>query len=293
MGDFLILFFILSILMYISLMASATNSPFGDQVKPKEFIIGLLIALVSSVFILTIKNAFGFLVIFSMLLLPPLYVFLYIPKRIEKEDEEQNRLDKIQNIIAVDESTKKKLHVFLSAIIRNINDISGVRAEDDAMLIEAINDSIDNILLEEIKPIHFSLSSVQSEKNTIFEYIDNHELSNNIIFKRLKSVFITNETTKENSNIDETARKKLRRKINEIFRYVLDMPAVKDEDNRMLEEAISHSIDEILQDADIKEFYYQDPLVQSDINLMLEHLDEHQLSNRLVVKRLKNLFGAK
>ncbi|PZN75378.1 MAG: hypothetical protein DM484_18975 [Candidatus Methylumidiphilus alinenensis] len=151
----------------------------------------------------------------------------------------------------------------------------------------AINDSIDNILLDDIPYANFLSRTVQSEKKTIFELIAQHNLEHHLVFKRLKNVFALSEQA-ENSS--DTGCKILQRRINEIFRYVMDMPANQEKDNQLLERMISSTITEILQDYEIKEFYYQNSFVQSDLNLVLEHLEKHNFSVLPSVIRLKNLF---
>ncbi len=208
-----------------------------------------------------------------------------------KEFEKTKKLEKVnqENSIKItNESTQKKLHAYLSSILENIsNNTPDIKPEDNTILMLAINDSIDNILLDDIPYANFLSRTVQSEKKTIFELIAQHNLEHHLVFKRLKNVFALSEQA-ENSS--DTGCKILQRRINEIFRYVMDMPANQEKDNQLLERMISSTITEILQDYEIKEFYYQNSFVQSDLNLVLEHLEKHNFSVLPSVIRLKNLF---
>jgi hypothetical protein len=92
--------------------------------------------------------------------------------------------------------------------------------------------------------------------------------------------------------LDAEITKQLVKSINEIFSYILQLPAEKPEDTKMLLQAINSSISQITINSDtIKSAYYQESVVQSNIQLVLEYLEESQLSDNLVAKRLKNLFA--
>jgi hypothetical protein len=74
------------------------------------------------------------------------------------------------------------------------------------------------------------------------------------------------------------------------MRYVMMIPSK--EGDEMPLSAINDSIDNIVADSDIKPEHYKEPSIASDKELILEDLEECGMTNRLVVKRLRNLFSA-
>ncbi|MFM8332873.1 MAG: hypothetical protein ACKN9T_14410 [Candidatus Methylumidiphilus sp.] len=263
-----------------------------------------------SIFMIVLATPVKALVMLVLLLYPFYYCFFELRQKIamkkkdsitRAEENKQKKSEEDQYFLQKTQASQKKLHTYINAIIENFNDVSGQDSSDEA-LARAINDSMDKISQDDIQPANFLSPIVQADLKTIVEHLEHHSLAKHLVFKKLKATFATKtklaqeqygeSAPTEPTTLEAEITKQLNKAINEIFSYILQLPAEKPEDTKMLLQAINSSISEITLNADtIKPAYYQEPVVQSNIQLILEHLDEHRLSNNLITKRLKNLFS--